>query len=55
MIKDLELWNKVKDLTGNEKEVKRLDFIQKEGKITETEYWHIRVHWTANASKLRNK
>jgi hypothetical protein len=52
MIQDQELWNKIKNLTGTDKEVKRLFEVMLEGKITETEYWNVRAQWSKNAHKL---
>jgi hypothetical protein len=55
MIQDQELWNKLKNRTGTEKEVKRLEEIRKEGKITTKEWFLIRSHWLKNAKTLRDK
>jgi hypothetical protein len=50
-IKDPKLWEKVKDLTGTDDEIRRLNEYNRTGKLHQNDYWIIRAKWTANSSK----
>jgi hypothetical protein len=55
MIRDKELWEKIKNLTGTDKELKRLNDINAEGKLLADEYWTIKARWAANKKRARDE
>lgn len=50
MIKNQILWDKVKNLTGTEEEIKKLDGMVAEKKLGLRDYWIIRAEWARNKS-----
>jgi len=48
-----KLWEKVKNLTGTDDELKRLTEIRNKDLITVHEYWIVRAKWAENKSRLK--